>query len=153
MGRKILLPYNFTQNDEKALGFVISTFAGQQDVDITLFNSYMLPPEIDLSGSPVMDKLSKNVTYLKIRVSDQEEALKKAKEKLVEGGFSENQVSCLFKPKEKDTAQDITNAALKGQFNIVVINRKPGKIARFFVGSVFDKVVTALKDVTICIVT
>jgi len=153
MSRKILLPYNFTRNDEKALDFVICTFANQQDIEITLFNAYTPPPDIDLSGSPVMEKMSSSVNYLGKRVLDQEDALKAAKEKLVGKGFSENHVNYIFEPKEKDIAQDIINVSMKGQFNIVVINRKPGKIARFFVGSVFDKVVTALKDITVCIVT
>ena len=153
MSRKILLPYNFTKNDEKALDFLIFTFANQQDIEVTLFNAYTAPPDVDLSGSPVMDKMSSSVNYLRKRVLDQEDALKAAKEKLVENGFLKNQVNYIYEPKEKDIAQDIINVSLKGQFNIVVINRKPGKIARFFVGSVFDKVVTALKDVTVCIVT
>jgi len=59
----------------------------------------------------------------------------------------------VFTPKDKDIAQDIINISQKGQFDIVVINRKPGKIARYFLGSVFDKVVTSLRDVTVCIVT
>jgi hypothetical protein len=32
------------------------------------------------------------------------------------------------------------------------MNRKPGKVTRFFTGSVFNKVVSALKDKTVCIV-
>jgi hypothetical protein len=153
MSRKILLPYNFTKNDEKALDFVISTFANQRDIEVTLFNAYTPAPDVDLSGSPVMDKMSSSVTYLRKRMLDQEGALKGTKEKLIESGFSENQVNYIFEPKEKDIAQDIINLSLKGKFNIVVINRKPGKIARFFVGSVFDRVVTTLKNVTVCIVT
>jgi hypothetical protein len=153
MNPKILLPYNFTKNDEKALNFVISTFADRHDSEVTLFNAYMPVPDVDLRGSPVMDKMSGSVNYLRKRMLDQEGALKTAKEKLIENGFSENRVKYIFKPKEKDIAQDIIHVCLKGHFNIVVINRKPGKISRFFVGSVFDKVVTALNRVTVCIVT
>ena len=153
MSRKILLPYNFTKNDEKALDFVIHTFAKQQDDEVTLFNAYTPPPDIDLSGNPVMEKISSSVNYLRKRMHDQEEALKSAKEKLIESGFSENRIKYVFEPKEKDIAQDIIDVSLKGRFDIVVINRKPGRIARFFVGSVFDSVVIALKNVTVCIVT
>jgi hypothetical protein len=84
-----------------------------------------------------------------MRMLDQKDALKAAKEKLIESGFSENQVNHIFEPKEKDIAQDIINLSLKGKFNIVVINRKPGKIAPFFVGSVFDRVVT-IKEFMFC---
>jgi len=42
--QKILLPYNFTQNDRKALNFVIRTFPKGTEVEITLFNAYIPAP-------------------------------------------------------------------------------------------------------------
>jgi hypothetical protein len=38
---KILLPYNFTKNDEKAVAFVIDSFGQQADAQITLFHAYI----------------------------------------------------------------------------------------------------------------
>jgi hypothetical protein len=151
--QKILLPYNFTSYDQKALDFVIRTFARVKDVEITLFNSYAPVPEIEQNDSPVMDKLRGNLIYLSQRIHEQEEGLRVAKRNLLENGFSEGQIHYVFKPRNKDISGEIIDLALNGQYNLVVINRKPGKVTRFFTGSVLNKVASALKNVTICLVT
>lgn len=151
--QKILMPYNFTSYDQKALNFVIRTFAHVKDVEITLFNSYTAVPEIETTDSPIMDKLKGNLTYLSQRIHEQEEGLKVAKRNLLENGFSENQIHYVFKPRNKDIAGEIIDLALNGRYDLIVINRKPGKVTRFFTGSVLHKVASALKDTTICLVT
>jgi len=151
--QKVLLPYNFTNFDQKALDFVIRTFAHLKDVEITLFNAYTPVPDIQTGDSPIMDKLRNNLTYLSQRIREQEEALKVAKRNLLENGFSENQIHYVFKPRNKDIAGEIIDLALNGHYDLIVINRKPGKVTRFFTGSVLNKVASALKDATICVVT
>lgn len=151
--QKILLPYNFTNYDQKALDFVIRTFAHVKDVEITLFNSYTSVPVIEQTDSPIMDKLRGNLMYLSQRIHEQEEGLKVAKRNLLENGFSEDQIHYVFKPRNKDISGEIIDLALNGQYDLVVINRKPGKVTRFFTGSVLSKVASALKNVTICLVT
>jgi hypothetical protein len=150
--KKILLPYNFTDLDKKALEFVSQTFSHVQGVEVTLFNMYTSAPSIAMKDSPVMKKMQENVTYLKRLITEQKEALKKAKEFLVLKGFPENSVRVVFEPKNKDIASHIIETALNEKHDVIVINRKSGKISRFFTGSVFNKVITALKDMTICIV-
>ncbi len=152
-GPKILIPYNFTSMDEKALDFAVANFGDREGAEITLFNAYTSAPQIDMRNSPIMDKMAANLNYLRQKATENEDALKEARKKLVEKGFPHNQVSHLFKPKVKDTALDIVNTALEGEFDIVIINRKPGGVARFFTGTVFEKVVTSLKNVSVCIVT
>ena len=151
--QKILMPYNFTSYDQKALDFVIRTFAHVKDVEITLFNSYTAVPEIGQTDNAVMDKLRGNLTYLSQRIHEQEEGLKVAKHNLLENGFSEDQIHYVFKPRNKDIAGEIIDLALNGHYDLIVINRKPGKVTRFFTGSVLNKVASALKDATICLVT
>jgi hypothetical protein len=151
--QKILLPYNFTNYDQKALDFVIRTFAHVDDVEVTLFNSYTPVPEVKTNDSPIMDKLKGNLTYLSQRIREQEEGLKVAKRNLLENGFSEDQIHYVFKPRNKDIAGEIIDLALSGRYDLIVINRKPGKVTRFFTGSVLNKVASALKDTTICLVT
>lgn len=151
--QKILLPYNFTSYDQKALDFVIRTFARHKDVEVTLFNAYTPVPEITSSDSPVMDKLKGNLTYLSQRIREQEEGLRVAKQNLLENGFSEEQIRYIFKPRNKDIAGEIIEQVAGGRYDLVVINRKPGKVTRFFTGSVLHKVASALKETTICLVT
>ena len=150
---KILLPYNFTDLDQKALAFVSNVFSQFPAVEVTLFNVYASAPHIEMKDSPVMRKMHENLRHLNQLKDEQEEALQKAKQLLVSGGFTENSVRIVFKPKHKDTASHIIETATEENHDVVVINRKSGKISRFFVGSVFNKVVPSLKDKTICIVT
>ena len=151
--QKILLPYNFTNYDQRALDFVIRTFAHLEDVEVTLFNSYTPVPEVKTNDSPIMDKLKGNLTYLSQRIREQEEGLKVAKRNLLENGFSEDQIHYVFKPRNKDIAGEIIDLASSGRYDLIVINRKPGKVTRFFTGGVLNKVASVLKDTTICLVT
>ena len=149
---KILLPYNFTSHDKKALDFIIHTFAGKKEAEITLFNAYTPAPPIEMRGSPVMEQMKDTLNYLSQRINEQDDELKTIKSRLSGKGFGEDKIHIVFEPKKKDVAGDIIDLAQNGRFDVVVLNRKPGKIARFFTGSVFSKVVAALKDTTICIV-
>ena len=49
---RILLPYNYSPNDQKAIRFTIDAFAGRKDVRITLFHAYTPLPTIDVTASP-----------------------------------------------------------------------------------------------------
>lgn len=149
---KILLPYNFTSYDKKALDFVCRTFSDKKEAEVTLFNAYTPVPTIEMRGSPIMEQMKDNLSYLSQRVKEQEDALHVIKNYLLGKGFSEDHIDIVFEPKNRDVAGDIIDLAQNGRFNVVVLNRKPGKIARFFAGSVSSKVVAALKNVTVCIV-
>ncbi len=150
--QKILVTYNFTSYDQKALDFVIRTFVHLKDVKVTLLNIYTPVPKIESRESPVMAKFQRNLDYLTQKVKEQEAGLQEARQYLVQNGFTENQVSYIYKPRKKDIIGEIVDIATQDNFNIVVMNRKPGKVTRFFTGSVFSKVVSALKDKTVCIV-
>jgi len=149
---KILLPYNFTSFDKKALDFVCRTFSDQKGAEVTLFNAYTPAPTIEMRGSPIMEQMKNNLSYLSQRVKEQEEALHVVKNHLLGKGFSEDNIDIVFEPKNRDVAGDIIDLAQNRRFNVVVLNRKPGKIARFFAGSVSSKVIAALKNATVCIV-
>ena len=150
--KMILLPYNFTDLDKKALEFVSQTFSHVQEIEVTLFNVYTSVPSIAMKDSPVMKKMEENLSYLNQLIAEQKEALKKAKEILVSKGFSENSVRIVFKPKTKDIASHIIETAINEQHDVIVISRKSGKISRFFTGSTFNKIITSLKDMTICLI-
>ena len=149
---KILLPYNFTSNDKKALDFVCRTFSDKKEAQVTLFNAYIPLPAVEMRGSPIMEQMKDTLSYLSLRAKEQEEALKTIKINLLSKGFSGNSIDIVFEPKKRDVAGDIIDLAQDGRFNVVVLNRRPGKIARFFAGSVSSKVVAALKNTTVCIV-
>lgn len=149
---KILLPYNFTANDRKALDFVIRTFSHQRETEVTLFNAYTPPPRVDTRKETVMKRMEGTLRSYTTLLKEQEAVFAEVRQALVDSGFSENGIQLIFRPLKRDVAGDIIELAWEGRFHTIVLNRKPGRITRFFTGSVFSKVVTALKDTVVCIV-
>ena len=150
--QKILLPYNFTILDQKALAFANSTFGHLAEVEITLFHAYTPLPEIEAESTSVMGKLKGDLSYLSQKIMQRETDFKAVEEKLLQGGFAQSCIHTIFKPRKKDIAAEIIELVTNDNFNVVIINHKSGKASRFFTGSVFSKVVSALKDTTVCIV-
>lgn len=151
-GRKILAPYNFTSSDEKALDFIIRKFALDEDASVTLFNTYAPVPEIQVRNNPIMERMSSNLAYLRQKIREREEELKSVRNRLIQNGFSPDRVNCVFKPMRKDVAREVTELAQKEHFDVVVVNRNPSNIKRFFTVSVADKVTRELKDVEVIVV-
>ena len=149
--QKILVPYNFTTEEEKALRFVIDTFANRKDVKITLFNTYTPVPLVDIGASPEMRKPRDAMNVISKDIEEKEAGLKAAKEYLLENGFSDDQVDYIFRERRKSIADEIIVCAFRGHYTVLVLTRQPGKVTRLFARSVHSKVLSALKDVTICI--
>ena len=150
--RKLLLPYNFTRLDQKALDFVIDTFNSMEDIAVTVFNAYTAIPEIDTEATSVTGRLKGSLGYLSQKIKENETALNEVKDRLVEGGFPEKQVNCIFRPRKKDIASEIIDLVNSDHFEIIVLNRKHARVTRFFSGSISHKVIMTLKDVAVCIV-
>jgi len=74
------------------------------------------------------------------------------KDKLLENGFDEGLVHTVFQPRKKEVASEIIDIATDNKFDIIAISHKPGKATRFFTGSRYSKVIAALKEVTVCVV-
>lgn len=150
---KVLVPYNFTPYDEKALDFVIRSFADDQSIEVTLFNAYTPVPKIELRNSPIMEKISSNLSYLRQKIHEHESRIKQAREKLLQNGFSRERVHYIFRAIKKNVAQDIIDLVMSSGFDVVVLNRNPGKITRFFTKSTSNIIVSTLKEVTVDVVT
>jgi hypothetical protein len=150
---KILVPYNFTAYDQKSLKFVINTFGCNWDTDVTLFSTYTPLPDIEARDAPIMAKLKTSLSYLSQQNTAQETALKDAAKSLVQGGFSKDRVHAVFLPRKKDIATEIIQLAKAEHFTIIVVNHKQKKATHFFTGNVFNKIITTLKNMTICVVT
>ena len=151
-GNRLLLPQNFTSNDRKAIDFVVNTFGSQEGVEVTLFHAYTPLPALEVSQSTVTEKLRANLSYLQQQIQEKEAGMEAIKEELVEKGFSETSIHKVFKPRRKDIAGEILDLYGEKHFEYLVLNRKPGKVSRFFTGSVHHKVLAALKNTTICVV-
>jgi len=150
--QKILLPYNFTHIDKKAVDFVIDIFAHLKDIEITVFNAYTAVPEIETSASSVTGKLKGNLSYLTQKIAEQENELNEVQQKLIKGGFGASNIKTVFKPRKKDIAREIMELAMKDQYDVIVLNRKHAKVTRFFSGSVSHKITMSLKGPIVCVV-
>lgn len=150
--QKILVPFNFGKSDQSALDFVNRMFRNHTGAEVTLYHVYSSVPEIEVQGSPVMEKMTQSLSYLSQKIHEKEEELKRAKDHLTSQGFPENRIRTVFVAKKKDIAADIVDFTNTGKFDIVVVNRKPGKITRFFSGSISSKLLNSLKGVTMCVV-
>ena len=150
---KILIPYNFTREDQKNLNFIIRSYSGREDVSVTLFHTYTPPPEVDVTANPQIEKMMSGVNYVAAEQRNREKGLRAAKKFLTEKGFSENRVDYLFTKKVKSNADQIVEVIYDGGYNMVVLSRKAGKISQLFSRGVHNKILAALKDVIVCIVT
>jgi nucleotide-binding universal stress UspA family protein len=151
--QRILLPYNFSPNDQKALAFVIRTFGAMEDAEVTLFHAFTPISEIEASDhQSATAKLKRRLSYLTQELTERELALQDVRQHLINEGFAKDKVRYVFKSRKGEIAAAIIDQTQEAPYDVIVLNHKPGKVTRFFTGSVFTKVVTALQDITVCIV-
>ena len=152
-GQKILLPYNFTDIDRKALDFIVRTFARQEGNQLSLFHTYTPLPKIETDSSTVMGKLRTSMHYLSEELRKKEADLESARQYLIENGFLPDNVDYIFTERTQDIADEIIKTVVKGSFDVVVLSYKPERVTRFYKKSAHNKVVSSLKSTAICIVT
>lgn len=137
---KVLIPYNFTANDEKSLDFVAGKYAGSKDVFLTLFHAYHPVPELSVRNNPIMDKAERAASYLRQLMNERENELKQAKSRLVAKGFHSENIECIFTALKEDVGSDIIQLIQSGKFDEVVFNRNPGNIVNYFSRSISKRV-------------
>ena len=115
--------------------------------------AYTPVPEIKTGGAPLMEKLNSGLIHLQQQNNDLKANLQDAVQILIKCGFSKDCVSFIFKPRKMNIASEIIQLVKIEHFNIVVVNHKPGKATHFFTGNVFSKIINALSDTCICVVT
>ena len=151
-GPKILIPYNFTRHDEKCVEFAIQRYGPQDTAQITLFHAYIPVPDVEVSDKTVMGRLAGNLTYLHQKITDNSEEITRAAKRFTAAGFNPDQIHTIFKPQAKEAAAEIVEAARQGDFDTIILNRRPGTISKFFTPSVSKKVSQALKNLEIIMV-
>ena len=149
---KILLPYNFSGQDRKATDFVARVFAGRRDVQVTLFNLTVPPPEVDVRGSPVMGRMKETVGYLSQRIREQEVELEAARSSLLEKGFQEEQVRTAMENRRGEVGAHIADLVSRAGYDLVVLSRSAGRITRYFSSNVHQKVLVAVTNTAVCVV-
>ena len=144
--QKILIAFNFTHLDQKAIDFVTSTFAHLDGLEITFFHAYTPVPEIETQASEVTGKLKSSLGYLSQQIMQREIELEEITKKLSENELSGTQMHTIFRPRKKDIASEIINLNRDMNFDVIVLNHKSARVTRFFSGSVSRKVLLAIKE-------
>jgi pentose-5-phosphate-3-epimerase len=152
-GSKILVPFNFTNWDEKALHHVARNYAGVPRIKVTLFHVYMPPPDIDTYSNPALQRLKSTMASFSEEARKKERDLKRIIQDLHQTGFLENQLDYVIKPRQKSLGAEIVEMVLNESYDTIVMSREPGKVTRAFTRSVHDKLLSSLKGVTISIIT
>ena len=151
--QKLLLPYNFSEQDRRALDFAIDTFASRGESEITLFHAYPMLPAIEVQDKEVTERLKGSMAYLHAKIGELESEFLAVKEELVKGGFAPGRVKAVFKAKKKEILNEILDLHHDERYDCIVVSRRPGRIGRFFSGSLHVKLISSSKKVTVCVVT
>jgi nucleotide-binding universal stress UspA family protein len=127
------------------------------DNDITLFS--ILPDTAALCdmNSPELTPYFMSQQSMFCQLEDRkkqliDEALVRAKDVLIASGFSDDRISQKIQKKKNGVARDIVDEAKKGYQIIVMGRRGLSGVQEFLMGSVSQKVIHAVKDVSIVIV-
>ena len=150
--KKILLPYNFTTTDEKALNYAIQRYKDDPVAELVLFHAYTPIPNLEVSDKTVMGRLSGDMAYLRQKKYELEAEIKNVRNRLINSGFNEEKVRYVFKPQERDVAQEIIELVKAKGISILILNRNPGGMIKYFTASISKKVTKALPDINMIIV-
>ncbi|RJR17899.1 MAG: universal stress protein [Desulfobacteraceae bacterium] len=149
--KRVLVLFNFSAFDERVLHYVIKTYAGQKNIEVTLFHVYTPLPAIDRS-SPRLGALRSTLAGMWTEIREKAQDLRTVKDDLIENGFDENQIKTVFRPRTKSIAAEIVDAVREGNYTTVVMSREPGKATRIFTANIHDALLSALRDMEIVII-
>lgn len=152
-GKRVLVPFNFSDYDERSLHYVIRNYAGQKWAKVTLFHAYTPLPELDGYSNPSLRRVKGAMASMWKEIREKEKDLKKILLDLKDSGFSEAQLDCIFKPRERGIGDEIVQSCREGGFDTVVLCRKPGKASRLLTRAIHDRLLSSLRDTEIVIIT
>ncbi len=155
MAKKILLAMDESENAMRAVEFITQTF--KNDSEITVFSVVLDTPTVCEMDSPSLTPYFKAQKDAFCWVEDQkkmmiEEAHKKAGEALMKAGFDKKNIQAKIESKKKGIAKGILDEANSG-YDLLVMGRKGVAGGReFSLGSIPQKILQSIKDVSILLV-
>jgi len=141
----ILMAFNDSSSSLKALTYLTGIFSCPQDCVVTLLHVFRNPTgSEELMGRKFMQGAPAKI----------QEAMEKARQKLVEAGFRrENIILQLVETPFLTEAEGIIDQFRKGDYNLVVIGRKRmSKAEEFVVGDTSIRLVRALEGTAVLVV-
>jgi nucleotide-binding universal stress UspA family protein len=156
VGQKILVALDDSINAIRTIEFIARTFSPSEN-DITLFS--VLPDTAALCdmNSPELTPLflSQHGSCSQLEGRQKQivnEALQQARDVLVRAGFDKDRIYLKVQVKKSGIARDIIEEAHCG-YSIVVMGRRGlSGVQEFLLGSVSQKVIHAVKDISVIIV-
>jgi nucleotide-binding universal stress UspA family protein len=155
MGLNILVAFDDSENAMRAVDFVAKSFT--LDSRVTLFNILHDSLALCDMNSPELTPyfLTQQSAFCALEEKKKEivtSAMEKAREALVQRGFTEKHISLKIERKKSGVARDIMNEAKTG-YDIIVIGRRGlSGIMEFILGSVSQKVLQYAKDISVLVV-
>ncbi|SPD75390.1 UspA domain protein [uncultured Desulfobacterium sp.] len=155
MEKKVLLAIDDSENAMRAVDSVARTFT--HDHRITLFSVIQDTAVICDMYSPELTPyfMSEKNAFCALETKKREllnQAQEKARNILLGAGFEEKNIRSKVETCRKGVARDIIEESKSG-YDIVVLGRRGlSGIKEFFLGSVSNKVVTAVKDAAVLVV-
>jgi nucleotide-binding universal stress UspA family protein len=155
MTQKILIAFDSSENATRAVEYVSRSFPTASN--ITLFHVLADTAVLCEMHSPELAEsfIAQQSNFCALEEKKKQlvkEAMDRAKELLLDAGFSEKNILFKLETKKKGIARDILKEAEDG-YNLIVIGRRGlSAIAEFFIGSISQKVSHAAKHVAVLIV-
>jgi len=155
MDHKILVAFDDSENSMRAVDYIAKTF--DKNARITLFSVLQDTATLCDMNSPELTAYFKSQQATFCALEDQKkklvmDALERAKKILEDAGFAPDHIKLKAAPKKKGVARDIILEAGEG-YDLVVMGRHGiSGIRDFFYGSTSQKVLNAIKDVSVLVV-
>jgi len=155
MDKKILVAFDDSDNAMRAVEYVAKNFA--QDNKITLLNIVQDTATLCDMNSPELTPYFKSQQKAFCTLEDKKKdlvdsALQKARQILIDAGFTKKNVTIKAKTKKKGVARDIVKEAQSGYHTIIMGRRGQSGIKEFILGSISQKVFQVIKDISVLVV-
>lgn len=156
MAKKILIAFDESENSMRAVDFVSNNFL--PDVDVTLFNVLLDTEAMCAMESPELTPYFKSEQSAFCSLEDKKkevvrQAMQQGRQCLLNCGFAEDRVNTKTVVRQKGVARDIINEAQNGGYDLVVLGKQGlSGFKEFFLGSVPQKILYGVKDVSVLLV-
>ena len=156
MAKKILIAFDESENSMRAVDFVSNNFS--PDADVTLFNVLLDTEAMCAMESPELTPYFKAEQNAFCSLEDKKkevvnQAMQQGRACLENCGFGQDRVHTKTAVRQKGVARDIVNEAQNGGYDLVVLGKQGlSGFKEFFLGSVPQKVLYGVKNVSVLLV-
>jgi nucleotide-binding universal stress UspA family protein len=155
MKKKILVAFDDSENAMRAVEAITDFFTS--DSRVTLFHVAMDTEALCKMNSPELTPYFKSQQSTFCTMEDKkkelvDKAMQAAKARLIDAGFSADNINLKLEGLKKSVAQDIIQEAGIGYDLVVLGRRGTSGVKEFFFGDTSQKVLSASKEVSVFIV-